>query len=174
MMPRGSDHSGRPKDPEVQKRNAKALKLRQKGYSCQAIYEMSHKQNWTKTFRDAEQVSKRVNKCLADIVREPAKELLEMELARLDALQLALWNQAIKGKVQSTDRILAIMRRRAKLLGLDYADQKPGNDTSDVDQWLKGIDATAPSEDEEAAIAKALASDEGQQVVSDPELHESE
>jgi orotate phosphoribosyltransferase-like protein len=43
------------------------------------------------------------------------------ELAKLDALEAAAWEQvaASKGRMFGIDRVLAIMDRRAKLLGLD-------------------------------------------------------
>lgn len=50
---------------------------------------------------------------------ESAETLRHMELQRLDALQTALWSDAIKGDVQVVDRVLKVMARRAQLLGLD-------------------------------------------------------
>lgn len=50
---------------------------------------------------------------------EGAEVIRHTELTRLDALQTALWADAIKGDVQAVDRILKIMQRRAMLLGLD-------------------------------------------------------
>lgn len=45
--------------------------------------------------------------------------ILGMELARLDRLQSALWNNAMNGDSKSIDTILRIMVHRAKLTGLD-------------------------------------------------------
>lgn len=50
---------------------------------------------------------------------EKAEELKQLELARLDRLQRALWSAGIKGEVEAIDRILRIMARRAALEGLD-------------------------------------------------------
>ena len=47
------------------------------------------------------------------------EEWLEEELAKLDRLERSLLPLAIQGKVTVVDRVLAIMDRRAKLLGLD-------------------------------------------------------
>lgn len=44
--------------------------------------------------------------------------MLELELTRLDRLQMALWSDAINGSVQAVDKVLCIMEQRAKLLGL--------------------------------------------------------
>jgi DNA-binding CsgD family transcriptional regulator len=48
-----------------------------------------------------------------------AERLRALELLRLDALQDAIWEKALEGEAQSLTRVLAIMERRAKLLGLD-------------------------------------------------------
>lgn len=57
--------------------------------------------------RDAERDAQRV------------EQLRELELMRLDTLQTSLWARAIKGDVQAHDRVMKIMDRRAKLVGLD-------------------------------------------------------
>ena len=38
---------------------------------------------------------------------------------RLDEIHAAIWENAINGDLRSVDRVLAIMKRRAKLYGLD-------------------------------------------------------
>lgn len=44
--------------------------------------------------------------------------LRDIELARLDHLQVVLWQEAEDGNLQAVDRILKIMQHRADLLGL--------------------------------------------------------
>lgn len=56
---------------------------------------------------------------LNQATREEAAHLRDFELQRLDQLQAAHWEKALQGCASATDRILAIMTRRAKLLGLD-------------------------------------------------------
>lgn len=56
--------------------------------------------------------------------RELAEHYRDLELARLDRLQRAIWQMAIGAQggtpnLQAMDRVLAIMTRRAALLGLD-------------------------------------------------------
>ena len=48
-----------------------------------------------------------------------ANELREVELQRLDRLQRAHWEQALKGNVGSSKIVLSCIDRRAKMLGLD-------------------------------------------------------
>jgi hypothetical protein len=57
-------------------------------------------------------------------IREPAQDMILIELQRLDRLHAAIWGQAIgitsgAPDLGAIDRILAIMQRRSKLLGLD-------------------------------------------------------
>jgi hypothetical protein len=56
---------------------------------------------------------------LSATLREPADELRGLELERLDRLHEAVWDRAIRGHLASVDRVLAIMKRRSALLGLD-------------------------------------------------------
>jgi len=50
---------------------------------------------------------------------EAAEMLRGLELARLDALMLAAWKQAVSGHLGAIDRVLRIMDRRARYVGLD-------------------------------------------------------
>jgi hypothetical protein len=50
---------------------------------------------------------------------DAVEDVVQMELARLDALQLVAWRRAKEGDLSALDRILKIMERRAKYLGLD-------------------------------------------------------
>ena len=47
------------------------------------------------------------------------KAILTMELERLDTLMMAIWARSVGGDLEAMDRVLSIMARRAKLLGLD-------------------------------------------------------
>lgn len=48
-----------------------------------------------------------------------ARQLKAEELSRLDAMLSGLWSDARKGQQGAVDRVLKIMERRSKLLGLD-------------------------------------------------------
>jgi hypothetical protein len=56
---------------------------------------------------------------LTATLQEPADELRQLELERLDRMHEALWSKAVTGHLRSVDRVLAISKRRAALLGLD-------------------------------------------------------
>lgn len=51
--------------------------------------------------------------------KEPAEEVRDRELERLDELLRGLWAKAKTGSVQHVDRVIKIMERRARYLGLD-------------------------------------------------------
>lgn len=50
---------------------------------------------------------------------DEVEDVVNMELARLDALQLVAWRRAKDGDLAAIDRILKIMERRSQYLGLD-------------------------------------------------------
>jgi DNA-binding CsgD family transcriptional regulator len=54
-------------------------------------------------------------------LREAAAEAIELDLERLDALLAGFWDRAEAGDEDAADRVLKILERRAKLLGLDAA-----------------------------------------------------
>jgi hypothetical protein len=59
---------------------------------------------------------------VAELEAQPGDDVQvvrKMEVERLDALLLSLWTKAIRGDGWSTDRVLRIMERRSRLLGLD-------------------------------------------------------
>ena len=60
-----------------------------------------------------------VKTALQKMLQQPAEEVRTLEVARLDALLLAMWRQAQQGNQGAVDRCLRIMERRARLLGLD-------------------------------------------------------
>jgi hypothetical protein len=60
-----------------------------------------------------------VTKALQSCRDQPARELRQLELLRLDQLQAAHYKAAMGGDAAAATRVLSIMDRRAKLLGLD-------------------------------------------------------
>ena len=50
------------------------------------------------------------------------RELLAIEVDRLDALQHAVWDEAMDGDVRAVEAALKVVAMRARLLGLDQAD----------------------------------------------------
>jgi hypothetical protein len=58
---------------------------------------------------------------------EQAAEVTRLELERLDAMQLSIWQKATDGDMEAIDRLLKLMARRAALLGLDKQALLVGN-----------------------------------------------
>lgn len=120
---------------------------------------------------------KAVEREIAKVPREPAKELLAQELETLDAVQRRLMPMILdprpdrdgydKGPdLWTVDRVVAIMDRRAKLMGLD----KIGDD-SGIEQFREVLKAwgsslaeqVAKDDAEDAAAADAVVTDESQE-----------
>lgn len=60
-----------------------------------------------------------VHDAIAAVTKEPATAVVELELARLDAMLFGCWEDARTGDERKAALVLRIMERRASLLGLD-------------------------------------------------------
>jgi 5-methylcytosine-specific restriction endonuclease McrA len=82
---------------------------------------------------------------LAKQERVAAEEIRELELARLDAMWMALWPDIERGDVFAIQTGLKVMERRAKMLGLDSAQkvQIDGRPLQDLPQDQLDARATA-------------------------------
>lgn len=102
---------------ERTERVAKAIELRKGGAQFEEIARVCGWNSRQAAF-DA------VSKALRRIVREPATELLALELERLDTLWGPQYESARAGDADAMAACLRIMERRAKLLGLDAAEKR--------------------------------------------------
>lgn len=111
---------GKPKRPAaaedalIQQRRLEALDLRKAGLSYRMIAErlgVVHETARSDVLAALKQLSEHQNTETA--------EYRNLELERLDRLQLAIWKQAIDGNLGAIDRLLKISERRARLMGLD-------------------------------------------------------
>ena len=94
-----------------QERLNRVLALRTQGWSLKQIGEQ---EGVTKV-----RIHQLIVIALQQLVSEPGEEMRRLEQARLDDLQTAVWERAINGDYAAIDRCLAIMERRARLMGLD-------------------------------------------------------
>ncbi len=60
-----------------------------------------------------------VHSAIRRVLREPVEALVNMEMARLDDIAFALWPAVKRGEEKASARMLDVMTRRAKMLGLD-------------------------------------------------------
>jgi hypothetical protein len=82
---------------------------------------------------------KAVMQALQAITAEPAKELLQLELERLDALLLGQWQKAIHGNARAGEVALKVMERRARLLGLDAPVKSQVTVTDQLDSEIEKL-----------------------------------
>lgn len=108
---RGEDAAS-PRRIDAAERRAKALDLRKAG----ATYDQIAQQLG---FSNRGNAQRAVQTALKEITADGARDVLTLELERLDAMLLGLWQQARKGNLGAVDRALRIQDRRARYLGLD-------------------------------------------------------
>ena len=66
-----------------------------------------------------------VHDALARHRKEAVEDHQQLELARLDALQVALWDRALAGDVDAAREVRAIIAARCRLLGLTECSKRP-------------------------------------------------
>ena len=114
MIPKKQMNKPTGDETRLTKNRNQAIELRRHGYTLKRIGQVLGVSTQT--------AANYVNYCLRELVELTAaatEEYRALELARLDALQAPIWDQAISGNLWAVDRCLAIMERRSKLLGLD-------------------------------------------------------
>jgi hypothetical protein len=67
----------------------------------------------------AQNIHQLIERALAQAPQQSVAEIRLLEVHRLDQLLAAVWSNAMAGDLPAVDRCLAIMYRRARLLGLD-------------------------------------------------------
>jgi hypothetical protein len=97
---------------ESRQRQAQALELRKAGATYQVIADQLG-------YKTRDSARKAIFAALDNITRGPAEDVKAMEILRLDSMLMALWTKARQGNEFSIDRVLKIMERRARLVGLD-------------------------------------------------------
>jgi hypothetical protein len=93
-------------------KQARALELRKAGYSFDSIAARLGYANGGGAY-------KAVEAGLKATLQEPADELRQLEIERLDTMLVALWPKVKKGEHGAIDRALKVSERRASLIGLD-------------------------------------------------------
>jgi len=107
----------RPRNILAREREDEALELRKAGATYRMI---GIRLGITKQSAHA-----RVASALADLkalTAEQAEDVRALEIERLDAMLLGLWDRARKGDEQAVSACLKISKRRAELLGIDAPD----------------------------------------------------
>lgn len=120
----GSTSITAPLNIRASQRRARALELRLAGMTFRRITEIIKQE-----FGDDCPPSYNERHCWNDIddelrrqraeISENASAVLDLELQRLDQLLLVAMNRAMGGDMKAVDRVLKIMERRSRFLGLD-------------------------------------------------------
>lgn len=100
------------RDANAAARAEQALTLKKAGYGYQTIAQQCG-------YASRGAAYNAVQRELARTLQAPSDAVRRLELERMEDLWRPLYAKAIKGDTWSTDRCLAIMERRARLLGLD-------------------------------------------------------
>lgn len=99
---------------KARQRQEQALTLRQTGVSYAQIAQQLG-------YASASGAHFAVQEAIKRLSIEPAKDLVRVELARLDQMQALAWREMLNGDLNQIDRILRIMERRSRYTGLDQA-----------------------------------------------------
>ncbi len=159
-MPRYDGHLANGHKEKVQsEKRKKCLEMREAGYSYEEIAEAM---GW----KGRSTARKFVQRALKATYQEPADAVRQMELRRLDRLARGIWQQALgtpatedkeaePPSLFAMDRLMKLMDRRARLLGLD-APIKVKTDQN-IQGSISGIARVIVVEDDGRATREPLA-----------------
>lgn len=138
------------KRAEAQAKRAQALELKKSGATNEQIVEAG-------IYANRGTVSRELKKALADITHDAASDVLKLELTRLDTALMGIWDAVSKGDLFAIDRMLKIMDRRARYLGLDKPQE--ADNVAEVREamvgFLSAVTLQAKQYDEDDAAADA-------------------
>ena len=137
----------------TREKSLKALELRKAGASFDQIGK-----TLGMTRQSAHALVKREHDLLKAVCQETASELRQMELARLDEIQLKLWDK--RGDPRAADTLLRLFERRSKLMGLD-APVKIENENSSVISSEITIQADKLTNDAMEQLMQAMGKNSG-------------
>lgn len=104
-----------PAQIKVNERQIRALNLRKAGATFPEIAE-------AEGYASPSGAYEAVKAALKKTMSEPAEELRQLELTRLDDMLASIWDAVLAGDTDSIATALRISERRARLLGLDRPD----------------------------------------------------
>ena len=104
-----------PRKIAAAERLAKAVEMRKAGATYSLIATRLGYASESGAFYAVNQALQSLN----EKITEDLTEMKQLELERLNRLTVTLWPKATQGDLACIDRVLRIMERRAKLMGLD-------------------------------------------------------
>ena len=135
-----ADNQTSKKRIEAQEKRQRAVQLRKMGWSYGRI---ASQMDMTKS-----SVHKAVTKAISETkkyIDRDADLLLAQELERLDDIQSFFWMDASKGNYRAADRILKVMERRHRLLGLDAPTKVAATDPEGEETPARVVLVPAPA-----------------------------
>ncbi|MHB8867449.1 MAG: hypothetical protein ACYC6T_08080 [Thermoleophilia bacterium] len=114
----GPESAGSARRVAARKREADALELRLGGATYEQIAPRLGYKNRSGAMRA---VKRALDKLISP---EDVESLRQLELERLDRLLLGIWSSAVRGNPAAIDRVLKILERRARILGIDAPERR--------------------------------------------------
>lgn len=102
----------RPPSDETLEKERRTLELRRAGHTFDHIARQLD-------YYDEGGAYKAYKRALARTLQQPAAEIRELAVDRLDKLLTTIWDTALEGDPKAIETVLKIETRRAQLLGLD-------------------------------------------------------
>jgi hypothetical protein len=99
-------------EPEQLEREVKIIELRRAGMTWEKVAANTGYAGASGAYKAYQRAAERM-------VRPHIEELRDIELDRLDRLQLAVWEKAKNGDYKAIQTVLSILDRRTRILGLD-------------------------------------------------------
>jgi hypothetical protein len=150
------NHNSPIPSPELVDKEIKVLELRRVGLTWVRIAEEVGYADHTGAYAAYKRAIKRT-------MQQPADELREQELDRIDRLQVAVWPAAMKGDTRAVLTIVRLMERRAKLTGLDM----PIKIEQDVTTWTGGDSIDRAVRDLAALLTRNDATSTGESAMAE-------
>jgi hypothetical protein len=104
-----------------ERRITEILQLRMQGWSLRQIGESLSPQI------SPQAIFKIIKRALENLTNEAVEPLRQIELLRCDELTTGVYEKALNGDLPAVDRVLAVMQRRSRLLGLDMQPPRFGS-----------------------------------------------
>jgi hypothetical protein len=96
----------------IEEKQLAALEYRKLGYTYAQIAEVLG-------YAGKQGAYEAIQSALTRVIRDPAEDVIRLDLTRLDALFIKPYQDALNGDLAALSACLVIMARRARLLGLD-------------------------------------------------------
>lgn len=137
----------------ARERELQAVELRKAGFNYRQIGELLGVSHVA-----AGKAVKRALKTYSEQTKEATDDFRQLELERLDELNLAFWPKAVAGDIQAAKLILRVVEQRSRLLGLEAPRPLVAIDQRQVRFGDRLIPAEyTPLEPQKVELAKALA-----------------